>query len=164
VYLSWQDYNAGKLTPENGQCKIKKHKTFNKKYIYVIVDGKNTRYNKDSIFGYKDEHFTYRYYNKEEYLIKEKGEIMIYVFYELESGPKNYVFKPHFYFSKDAASSIAPLSVINIKRAFPDNFTLHHYLDIEFYGKDIAAYDNENNTYKINNLLKRLNQKDTTKN
>jgi hypothetical protein len=158
VYLTWQDYYKGMLTPGNGQCKIKNHRVFQKKYIDAMAGGKNYRYHKDSLFGYRNGKFIYRFYKQEEYLLAEQGEIIIYILYEPGYGPKNFVQNPCFYFSRDAASEVLPLSVMNVKRAFAGDLRLHHYLDMEFYRADVAAYDKTHGMYKINYVLKQLHQ------
>lgn len=163
IYLTGKDYNEGTIIPEDGQCKVKNRQLLHQKYIDLILDGKRYRYHKDSIFGYRSGQLTYRLYQKEKYQIVEHGRIIIYSVYKPEYGVKNFVQVPHLYFSTDATSLIAPLSVLNIKKAFPEDFTLHHYLDIIFDQTNIAAYDSMHQMYSINYLLTHSHNNNTTK-
>lgn len=160
VYLTMDDYIVNQITPYNGLCKIQTNTLFNTNSICLTIDHKEYKYLRDSIYAYKKEEIVYRcnHADKRDYKIVEQGTIIIYTINEPVYGYKNIRLVPHYYFSVNLSSVIIPLSVINIKKAFPDNIKLHQYLDMEFYQKDISSYNEANNTYQINYLFQLLNK------
>ena len=160
VYLSMDNYMANQIIPSNGLCKIQTNTMFNANSIWLRVAHKKYKYSKDSIYAYKKEGIIYRcnHWDKRDYKVMEQGTIIIYAINEPVSGYKNIKLIPHYYFSVNLGSVIIPLSIINIKKAFPDDIKLHHYLDMEFYQKDITSYNETNSTYQINYLFQQLNK------
>jgi len=158
IYMNWQDYENGKLSYLL-DCKIKVNHFFSKKYIDVIQGEKKIRLSKDSVFGYRDcEQKDYRFFlnNDEEFLIKENNAMVIYISdvpVTVANG-KRIQLVPTCFFSRSLNSEILPLTVSNLKKAFPDNLKFHDMLDLEFYGvQDISTYDSIHNMYKVNYLL-----------
>jgi hypothetical protein len=163
VYTTLQDYENAHLSYPihcgSSDGKIKLNHFFSKDYIEIIEGNEKIKLKKDSIFGYRDcKNKSYRFYksNDEEYLIAENKSIVIYT-YEVSvvsSSGKTARLVPAYYFSTSLNSEIHPLSVLNIKKAFPDNLKLHDLLDIEFHGmKDISAYDSVHQMFKVNFLI-----------
>jgi len=152
VYYTEQDFIENKITPEQDAQKLHSKS----KFIVLKVNNSKIKFNKDSIFGYKDKNASYRcnHIDKHDYEILEIGEIVIYKRLISVYGNKTMVLEPQFYFSQNLSSNILPLTIINIKRTFLSNEKLHHYLDIEFYDKKITFYNKELNTYQINFLIK----------
>ncbi len=160
VYLNATDYLTNTLTQACGDCKIKSHEVFYTKVLEVVNEGNKFTFQKDSIYGYKSGSDSYRinHDDNEAYLIAEAGAIIIYILHEPENSTKAFSQRPHFYFSKDATSGILPLTAINLKKTFPGDLRLQHYLDLEFYQTDIASYNEEHHLYQINYLLNQLKQ------
>ena len=163
IYVNWQDYKNGKLSYlfncDSPSEKIKLNHFLSKNYIDVIQVEKKIRLSKDSIFGYRDcEQKDHRFFfnNDEEFLIVENKTIIIYVsdVPVIASTGKVIQLIPTCFFSTTLNSEILPLTINNLKRAFPNNLQFHDLLDVEFYGvKDISGYDTIHNMYKVNFLL-----------
>jgi hypothetical protein len=168
IYLNSRDYNQGKISFAfncNSSGKIKLNDFLSSKFVDVIIDGKRIQLNKDSIFGYcncKNE--TYRFYKKhdEEFRILESKVIILYLSYirvSSNNGKTNQVV-PAYFFSKTDSSEILPLTIMNLKRVFPDNIKFHDMLDIEFgSGEPLSAYLASDKMYKVNELLNEPNLK-----
>ncbi|HTS45595.1 MAG TPA: hypothetical protein VMH01_14450 [Puia sp.] len=97
----------------------------------------------------------YRVYNNEKYEIVESGSLFIYHRYESEelTRGKEMIKTDKYYFSKDVNSEIQPLTIENLKNAFPLNHKFHYAIDAEFRSdKELLAYDKYLKTYKIEYL------------
>ncbi len=165
IYMNWENYLSGKLSyDKNCNCsvaKIRLNHFFSRNYIEVSIGKEKVRLKKDSIFGYRDcKNKSYRFFksNDGEYLIAENKSIVIYT-YEVSvvsSSEKTARLVPAYYFSTSLHSEIHPLTVMNLKKVFPDNLKLHDLLDLEFKGiKDISGYDSVHEMYTVNFLISR---------
>jgi hypothetical protein len=154
VYKTELDFIQNQIFPDGGASKLQSNTVFNNTII-AYKNGVKYCFKKDSIFGYNNKSGSFRcnHLDKQDYQIMENGKVVIYMIMEPTYGYKNFVLKPQYYFSENLSSSILPLNIINIKRAFPENERLHHYLDIEFYQKEISMYNSTYNTYQINYLI-----------
>jgi len=156
VYMSWTDYRDGKLQPADN---IRLNEFVPNPCIDIVENGKKLSYCKDSIFGYRDnESQVYRFYKSysQAYRILENKSILIYILYPPKHTSKGIIpgDVPYYFFSISPNSEIQTLSILNLKKAFPDNHEFHHSLDDAFGdGTPLSAYDNENKMYKINYLL-----------
>jgi len=156
IFMTCQDYKTRNITIVD---EIKLNHLFSGHYIDIVKDGKDARYNKDSIFGYEDEKGKdYRFYKiyDDEYQILENLDMVIYVTYTPTHVPKgiSQPMMPYFYFSKDLNSEIIPLTRSNLITAFPDNHNFHHELEDEFkVGKPVSIYDEINKMFRVNYLL-----------
>jgi hypothetical protein len=163
IYKTWQDYKDNKLSfvinCDHPNGKIRLHHFFSKNYIDLIQEGKEYRFNKDSIFGYRDDkHNNYRFYKNynHEYKILENNSIVIYVVslpISTSSGKTNQMV-PTYFFSKGLNGHIFPLTILNLKRAFADNLKFHDMLDVTFGGgESLSKYDSEQKLYDLNFIL-----------
>ena len=149
IYNSWQDYNSNKLSlilncnsPKN---KIKLHHFFCGNYIDIIENGKQFRFKKDSIFGYRDcrqNDFRFYHNNEKEYRIAENSSIIIYVadVPVIASSGKTRTLVPAYFFSTTLNGEIYPLTILNLKKAFKsverkaprqDNFEIGCQINLE---------------------------------
>jgi hypothetical protein len=158
IYLSASDYRNYKLSPSIAHVKIHAHHLFHPNRIRVDVNHQTYFYLKDSVFGYRIHMQDFRFFKGEEYEVLETGTIIIYRRYQPAYSPKGYKMESAYFFSESPESALLPLSVINIKRVFPEHFRLHHYLDITFYNKTISTYDDIHHMFCINYLLYAINQ------
>lgn len=136
IYLNASDFTAGKLTYEIN-CSTEKHKIklnefLNQDYITVVHDKQPYKLQKKEIFGYKDcDNLTYRFSDKSHYLILNPTEEIILYKHTIDAS-KNQEAEVHYYFSISGAGEIQTLTLINLKKAFPENHKLHDALDAEF--------------------------------
>ena len=159
VYLTADDYKNGRLSFEGG-CGSKTHKleihdVLDKPYIDVTQGGERRRYAKSDLFGFracngKD----YRFVSKLEYQILDAKELYIYEHGSFERVGKNVLTVPRYYFSVGPSGQVLPLTLENLKLAYPDNHRFHDSLDKMFgSGQDIAQYDELHQMFKVNRLL-----------
>ena len=159
IYKTPQDYKERKLVCEITVGKIKTHEFLSGKYIDIIKDGKKYQFCKDSIFGYRDKNKNdYRFYKNHgrEYKILESKTLTIYVAdVPLYSSSGKYLKTiPSYFFSTSLDSEIIPLTLLNLKKAFPDNMKFHDMLDLEFGGGEpLCSYSTTDKMYKINLLI-----------
>lgn len=166
VYMTSGDYNKGTISLSfdcKSSGKIKLHHFFAGRHVDIIADGKKTKLNKDSIFGYHNcKNEDYRFYKTydEEFLIRENKGIVIYSSYVRvpSSNMKENKVEMKYFFSKTINSEIMPLTILNLKRAFPDNSKFHDMLEMEFGGgESLVAYSVTDKMYKINVLFNQSN-------
>jgi hypothetical protein len=158
IYKTSEDFISRKVIPAK---KILLHHFNSSHYLDIVQSEKKLRINKDSTFGYRDKTGkNYRFYKmyNDEYEILENVNLVIYVIYNPTHTSKGISppYIPSYYFSKTLDSDIFPLSIRNLKKAYPDNIKFHDLLDTEFTdGKAVSAYDDVNKSFKVNVLLKK---------
>lgn len=157
VYMTPSDFGGGKLT-YSIDCRKEKHKIrlnefLGKNYITVIHNGESYNLKKSEIFGYRECSgkisrlgigVHYELMNPGETILLYKTEILV---------SKNQPKATTYYFSNSASGQILELTLVNIKRAFPDNHKFHDALDIQFkVDADLVEYDSFHQEYKINRI------------
>jgi hypothetical protein len=159
IYKTADDFKTGKLALAV-DCKTESHKIklndfFGKSYITVVHEGKDYKLEKKDIYGYQlcgGE--IYRFVsNTNEYLIlNPKEQILIYK--EAVVTGKGSLSHVDYFFSKDAASDVQPLTMENLKAAFPTNHKFQYSMDAAFENDaNLARYDSFHKIYKINRIL-----------
>ena len=59
-----------------------------------------------------------------------------------------------YFFSVGPRGEILPLTILNLKKAFPENHAFHDFLDMSFkYDSDLTKYDDFHKMFKVNRLL-----------
>ncbi len=153
IYLSAQDFAAKKITYDGDRVKM--NLLFNPTDIKVIQDGKTTTLFKVNVYGYKTrDNKTYRYYNEVAYeVINPQNGFLIYKLNRL-SFSKNQQ-QSSYFFSTSADAPLQSLSIMNVKKAYPDDRNLHYAMDMLFRNdEDLLRYDNYYKQYKIVELVK----------
>jgi len=163
IYRTADDFRKG--TPylavdcRTAKHKIKLHDFLNKPYLEVIHQGTKNRFLKAEVFGFQEcGGRAYRFFNGEEYLIREVRSVVVYEKQVNQPGlgGKGSVKVPKLFFSTGLEEPIQLLTKANLKRAFPDRHALHDRLDAQFSGDDATDYDSFHQMYRINNLLQSL--------
>lgn len=159
VYLTAGDYQDGRLAFE-GNCKSRAHKlelhdVLNKSYIDITHKSEKRRYPKGDLFGFRAcDGRDYRFAPNLEYQILEAKELYVYAREISKSRGKGFHTDLEYYVSAGSSGPIMPLTVENLKEAFPDNHRFHDSLDAEFdSGKKLSEYDKFHKMFKINRLL-----------
>lgn len=159
IYLHASDYRNRNTCPFVQRVKIIPHRLFDSRHIIMKTGNARLRYDKDSIFGYRNgKGEDFRFYAGEEYRIVETATLVIYAGTEPAYTAKGYRSAPVYFFSRTLDSEIMPLSVINVKRAYPEHLRLHHYLDIFFYNTAADTYDETHHIFCMNYLLQYLKE------
>lgn len=160
VYLTSTDYKASRLTFE-GDCKSEAHRlelhdVLNKPYIDVTHESVKRRYQKSELFGFRtcDGH-NYRFDSNLEYQILESRDLYIYARdtrHVYGKGVPQTI--TEYYFSVGADGSIRPLTMENLKQAFPDNHKFHDLLHSYFStGQGLGEYDSFHKMFRVDRLL-----------
>lgn len=159
LYRSADDFRKHRLTLavdcQTATHKLRLHEFSGKPYMTVIHGGKSYQVAKDSLFGFRDcDGRDYRFAaNNQHYPVLNPGEDLLIYKVEQAAVGKNPGFV-RLYFSPTAAAPMLPLTLLAVKRAFPDNHRFHDLLDAQFQGGDLAAYDALHRMTKLNWLLR----------
>ena len=158
IYLNAEDFTISTLT-HSIDCAKSNHKIIapgKKPVLKVVQEGQKYKNKKSDIYGYKDcQGKDYRFFDGQNYQVNEIGKVVIY-----QQG----VSKPaigedpgavaKFFFSKGLDEDIIPLTLMNLKEAFPENHPFHDALDAYFSGNTpVSSYDEFHKTYKVNRIL-----------
>ena len=157
IYLTLADFKIDKLTYNvdcvNEKQKIKLHDFFAKPYLDVYHKGKKITLQKKDTYGYKDCHGkTFRFFDNLEYELAESGGISIYFIQQSEAINKSFVNVNDYYFSVKPDGEIKPLTMQNLKSAFPDNHKFHDGLEADLKGNNMAEFDTFHKMYKVNHI------------
>ena len=163
IYLTADDYTNRRLTSESN-CdaaghRVELHDVLGKSFIHVTHEGETRRYEKRDIYGFRScERKDYRFVGNDEYEILESRAISIYE-RELPTQspkdaarglPRGY----RYFFSVAAGGEVLPLTIDNLKRAFPDNHAFHDALDVTVRNNDeLVRFDTFHKMFKVNRLL-----------
>jgi hypothetical protein len=124
-------------------------------YIDVRHGTRKTRYSETDTYGFRDcGDRDIRIASGRQYFILEtRGIQVLRVDYWRVSG-KALVASPTFHFSVGSTGPIQPLTLENVKRAFPENHAFHDKLDALFSGGgDPAKFDGFHGMFAINHVL-----------
>lgn len=157
VYKTFEDYKDQKMvyvidcSKENH--KIKVNDLSRKTFITVIHDGVARQIPKDSVFGYQlcDGKFI-RFVDNLDHQLLEKGDVWIYKRTPTKF-PKGEP-QPTLYFFSLEGGKPAPLTLDNLKNAFPNNHKLHDALTAQFKDDfELSSFDSFHKKYKVNHIL-----------
>jgi len=160
IYITAADYQNGNISlanPCGKSHKIKLKDFWGSRYVEVKHEGQTYRYHKDSIYAYQDcegKSFRFFYNYSNEYQILENKTVVIYSMQFTETAGKGIHQMTRYFFSITPDAAIVPLTLENVKNAFPDNHALHNELD-KYFKKDaeLCEYDHRHKIYRINHIL-----------
>ena len=153
VYLTAEDFKNGTLNYA-ADCKIKKNKIIIKKNTINVTRGKEVHKLDKDIYGYQPcTGKTFRMYKGKAYVIfNPKEQILLYWYLRPTAG--KIPGKIEYHFSKDYRSELIPLTLLNLKNAYPDNHKFHDLLDANFQeDTQLIQYNEFYKEYKVNHLL-----------
>ena len=137
--------------------KLRLHEFSGKPYVTVVHGGKPYQVAKDSLFGYRDcDGIDYRFAaDHRHYPILNPGEeLLLYKMEQFEGGKNAGRTPAQLFFSPTANAPMQPLTLLAVKKAFPDNHRFHDLLDAQFQDGELTAYDQMHGMTKINWLLR----------
>ena len=159
LYRSAADFRSHRLTLgvdcKTGTHKLRMNEFMGRPYVTVVHGGKPYQVAKDSLFGFRDcDGQNYRFATDYHHLpiLYPEEELLLYRVTQPAVG-KN-PGREDGYFSASAAAPIQVLTLLNVKRAFPDNHRFHDLLDAQLGNGDLTAYDEMHRMTKINWLLR----------
>lgn len=161
LYLTADDFQQQKLSYAidcgNGNDKIKTNEFFGSSTGYVLSKGEKHVFNKNNVYGYHScQDKNYRFFNGEAYLLIDTAGFYVYYQYRSEENVKgkSLIKKDAYFFSKTAGGDLKPLTIENLKSAFPVNHSFHYALEANFRSdRDLLAYDSFAKTYKVKYLF-----------
>jgi hypothetical protein len=120
----------------------------------VIHGGRSYQVAKDSLFGFRDcDGRDYRFAsNNQHYPILNPGEELLLYKVEQPTVGKSPGFV-RLFFSPNAEAPLQPLTLLAVKKAFPNNHRFHDLLDAQLPHGNLTAYDQMHRMTKINWLL-----------
>jgi hypothetical protein len=93
----------------------------------------------------------YRLVGTDHYQIVEARTLYIYT---LDTIVRKGALEKTYFFSAGPNGDVFPLTILNLKKAFPDNHTFHDLLDMAFkHDSDLTRYDDFHKMFKVNRLL-----------
>lgn len=163
IYLTADDYKNGHLTSESAcdspRHHVELHDILHKPFIEVTHKGDTRTYEKSEIYGFRScGGRDYRFVGNEEYEILESREISIYIHEVPARNPKDtsrgLPTSRLYFFSVGSGGPVLPLTIQNVKEAFPNNHAFHDAVDSTFHiDDDLTQYDAFHRMFKVNRLL-----------
>ena len=161
IYKSAADFRNHRLALavdcKTATHKLRLHEFGGKPFITVKHGGQDYQMAKDSLFGYRDCDGTeYRFAsdNRHYPILNPGEELLLYKMEQFEGGKNAGRTPVQLFFSPTAAAPIQPLTLLAVKKAFPDNHRFHDLLDAQIQNGDLTAYDQMHHMTKINWLLR----------
>lgn len=161
LYRTAADFRQRRLTLP-GNCKtdghrLRLHEFLSRPYLTVVHHGQEYRVAKDTLFGFRDcDGREFRFTTDKQYypILNPKEEILLYKVEQATVGKNpGYVRR---YFSASAEAPVLPLTIQNVKNAFPDNRKFQELLDAQCKQEsDMMAFDTGHGMTMVNWLLKR---------
>lgn len=162
IYETLDDFLQHKVTYPvdcgSQKDRIKLNDLFGSSTGYVVTKGEKHSFNKEKVYGYYNcTNENYRFWNNSAYRIMDTTGLYIYYQYKpiQQPGGKGWLKTDCYFFSVSGTGPIQPLTISNVKKAFPGNHSFHYALDASFRSdKELAAYDGYQKIYKIEYLYK----------
>ena len=160
LYTTADDFLKQKITYpvdcSDGSDILRVNNLFESASCVVKSKGEKHRFYKVNFYGYRNcKNENYRFDYKTPYQIIDTAGFFIYyrsVQAEAVKG-KGLVKTDAYFFSTKADNTIQPLTMNNLKKAFPGNHSFQYALDAHFRSdRDLAAYDTFQKTYKVTYL------------
>lgn len=158
LYMTKDDFMQNRLT-YNQECKagnnnLSLHRLFGSSSFDLMVDGQKHSFAKKEVYGFRDcDARSYRFYANNAYRILDTAGFFLYQYDKLVQGAK--IARPQtlVYFSVKAGDPVQELTLSNLEKAFSGNTRFRYLLNGQFRNdKELSAYDNALNTYKIKYL------------
>jgi len=81
-------------------------------------------------------------------------EARVLYIYTLDTIVRKGALEKTYFFSVGPKGDILPLTILNLKKAFPENHPFQDLLDMSFkYDSDLTRYDEFHKMFKVNRLL-----------
>lgn len=153
VYLSAEDFENAKLSHTEHRVNAFIPLRYSK--VKVNTPGETLLLNKSDVFGYRDEQQRdYRFVNNHAYRILDHQYFHVYSRDVDVSKGKGRISETKYYFSTHAGGDIHPLTIANLKKAFPEHKRFHDLLDMQFrHDPELAWYDSFSRKYKVKSIF-----------
>jgi len=157
IFRTAKDFMKGSLEfairCDTQSHKIKTDPLFKRNRVIVKHDGKTYKLDKDSVYAVRYcSGAVERLFQGKVYPMVNPGEAILIYKVTIPAIGKSPA-QTNWYFSKDAAWSIQPLTIGNLTGAFPDNHAFHDAIIAEFKTDgELSRYDPVHKMMRINRL------------
>lgn len=153
VYLSAEDFENAKLS--HTAHKISAYVPLRYSKVKVNTPGETLLLDKSEIFGFRDEkQRDYRFINNHAYLILDHKYFHVYSREVEVSKGKGRIKETKYYFSTHAGADMLPLTIANLKKAFPEHKRFHDLLDLQFrHDPELVWYDQHAQQFKVKSIF-----------
>ena len=155
VYLTSLDFNKHKLTYgcdcSKEKCPLSTIPLFPNQKIAIQHRGEKRKLKKSELYGYRTcNDKVYRFLNRTQYLILNTQCILLYEKTQESGTGMNPEIENFYYFSVTAGDKILPMTIDNLKDAYPTNLKFHDLLDSFFKdNSELIVYDKYLKSYKL---------------
>jgi hypothetical protein len=159
IYLTAEDYQNGKLTYQElpgEKHSLRTEILLNPSIVRVVNGNEKHKLIKIDLFGYKKKNRDFRFFDDKAYRIVDPSSFFIYSREVNVINGKAKTRETRYYFSKSGDSPVMPLTINNLKRAFPGNRNFHDLLDLQFRSdRELMKFDPYYSEYKVKSVFKR---------
>lgn len=159
IYLSGADFRAARLEHpidcRTAKHVIDRHTVLRNSYIDVEHEGQHFRHEKRDIFGYRDcDGRDIRFVEGASTRLWKRGRSTSTPASASSNQGRPYKRVTEFSFSAAPDSALLPLTLANLKRAYPSERQFQALIDAASQrGDDLTAYDDVRKTYRLNLLF-----------
>ena len=158
IYLTQQDFENRNLSysteEDNKNNKIRFNEFIERPFINIRHKGEKVILFKDEIYAYQKKGKIVRTYNFETYNFIERGAIWIYYKDLTISLGKGIKRERQYFYSISGRGNIMPLTILNLKKSFPEKYAFHNMLDAQFRkDADLIEYNRLEGKFQVNHLL-----------
>lgn len=152
IYLTAQDYKAGKLTYTDA-VNLKLNEFLGGKHVNLMSEGKKVSLPKAEVFGYCRNGVDFRFYGNEAYQILDTAGFTLYSHAQLIPQGKGYATITRYFFSVDQLSPVVDLTIANVDTSFAAQTDFRYSIENYFHSDaSLATYDRLNKQYEIKYL------------
>ncbi|WP_184549507.1 hypothetical protein [Mucilaginibacter sp. FT3.2] len=151
VYLTEQDYKAGKLSYVLAAGdKMHLNDFLDGKNVSLTYQGKNIKLAKSEIFGYREGNHDFRFYQNEAYKVLDTAGFLLYSKNELAQQGKGPKPVEEYFYSVSTDKPVLSLTLQNIYKSFPAENGFRYGVQSNFHqDADLIIFDNVNKQYEI---------------
>lgn len=149
VYLSAEDFANNTVRYDD----VNAHIPFRYGKVKVNDAGKKLLLDKSEVYGYRQGKQDYRIISNHAYRVIDAAHFPMYSREVETSKGKGRIKETQYYFSAAPGSEVTPLTIANLKKAFPDNDRFHNLLDLQFrHDQELVWYDDFSKVYKVKSI------------
>ncbi|WP_123847478.1 hypothetical protein [Chitinophaga lutea] len=149
VYLTAADFASKKLSYND----VNAHIPFRYGKVKVNDGNRTLLLDKKDVYGYRQGNQDYRIIGNHSYKVMDAAHFPIYSRVVETSKGKGRISETQYFFSAAPGSELQPLTIANLKRAFPDNDRFHQLLDLQFrHDQELVWYDDFSKVYKVKSI------------
>ncbi|QEC78730.1 hypothetical protein [Mucilaginibacter ginsenosidivorax] len=154
VYLTEQDYKAGKLSYilSNGDS-MHLNDFLGGNHISIRYQGKKIKLSKKQVFGYRQDNQDFRFYQNQAYRVLDTAGFLLYTRDGLEQQGKGPKAVAKYFYSVNTQEPVLNLTLQNVIQSFPADSDFCYSVQNNFHqDADLMIFDRVNRQYEIKHL------------